>query len=657
MIKMSKQFKVKNLILLSSIFAVLTGCSVYPEKFSQSQISERANENLNLLIEQSPPIISKIDLSDAIARAIKHNREHRLKALESVLSQGQLDINNFDMLPSLVAKAGYSERSNYAASASTTFVDDKPQPLPSPPSYSVSQDKVSSTQNIGFTWDILDFGLSYIRAKQQADRYLIAKERERKVVHNIVQDVRKSYFRAVSADKLLQKIEPLMKEASSALADAEKIEQVRAQSPMEALSYQRNLLEVLRTLQALRQDLLTAKTDLSRLMGVKPGQSFKLASFDEIEYKDMSIPFDLEFMEKAAIEKRPELIEAQYRERITLEETKAAMTRLLPGISLSAGAYYDDNAYLLNNDWQGIGAQVSWNLLNIFNVSNVDKVNELNKTLVKEQAIASSMAVISQVHISNIRFYESKKNFKIADQYYEVSKRIGEQAEIANQMQNMGELSLIREKMNELLAELRRDVAYSDMQNSFGEIFTSIGLDLIDSGYKDKNLNTLSKEIDTKIQGWKQGSFTFDGSLADEMSKSKARIAQKNKPIVKPLPTEEATAQNQVEVLAEPKDELGIANINFDLDSRQVTETEELDQYLKKAIELGYKKVVITPYASKDTDKVNLPESYNRRLVMRRGMAVKRHIESLGLPLYIDMNILEGDAIYKGRVAEIKAEK
>ncbi|MDX1352591.1 MAG: hypothetical protein R3254_06235, partial [Thiomicrorhabdus sp.] len=127
---MSKQLKVKNLILLSSIFAVLTGCSVYPEKFSQSQISEKANENLNILIKQSPPIISKIDLSDAIARAIKHNREHRLKVLESVLSQGQLDINNFDMLPSLVAKAGYSERNNYAASASTTFVDGKPQPLP-----------------------------------------------------------------------------------------------------------------------------------------------------------------------------------------------------------------------------------------------------------------------------------------------------------------------------------------------------------------------------------------------------------------------------------------------------------------------------------------------------------------------------------------------
>ncbi|MDX1353325.1 MAG: TolC family protein, partial [Thiomicrorhabdus sp.] len=512
------------------------------------------------------------------------------------------------------------------------------------------------TQNIGFTWDVLDFGLSYIRAKQQADRYLIAKERERKVVHNIVQDVRKSYFRAVSAEKLLQKIEPLMKEASSALADAEKIEQVRAQSPMEALSYQRNLLEVLRTLQSLRQDLLTAKTDLSRLMGVKPGQAFKLAGFEEFAYKDMSIPFDLEFMEKVAIEQRPELIEAHYRERITLEETKAAMVRLLPGISLNAGAYYDDNAYLLNNDWQGIGAQVSWNLLNVFNVNNVDKVNELNKALVKEQAIASSMAVISQVHISNIRFNESRKNFKIADQYYEVSKRIGEQAVISNQMQNMGELGLIREKMNELLAELRRDVAYSDMQNSFGEIFTSIGLDLIDSGYKNKDLNMLSSEIDSKMQAWKTGSFTFEGSLAGEMAESKARVAQKNKPAVNKASIEETAVQNQTE-LAEPEDEMGLSVINFDLDSMQVTETEELESYLKKAVELGYKKVVITPYASKDTDKVNLPESYNRRLVMRRGMAVKRYIESLGVPLFVDMNILEGDAIYKERIAEIKAEK
>ena len=70
------------------------------------------------------------------------------------------------MLPSLTASAGYSERNNYATSG-TSFVNGEPQPLGTNPSYSISQDKERVTSDIGFSWNILDFGLSYVRAQQQ----------------------------------------------------------------------------------------------------------------------------------------------------------------------------------------------------------------------------------------------------------------------------------------------------------------------------------------------------------------------------------------------------------------------------------------------------------------------------------------------------------
>ena len=52
--------------------------------------------------------------------------------------------------------------------------------------------------------DALDFGLSYIKAGQNADRYLISEENEIKAAHNIVREVIRSYWNSMSADKMLK---------------------------------------------------------------------------------------------------------------------------------------------------------------------------------------------------------------------------------------------------------------------------------------------------------------------------------------------------------------------------------------------------------------------------------------------------------------------
>ena len=85
----------------------------------------------------------------------------------------------------------------------------------------------------------LDFGLSYIRAGQSADRYLIAKEIE-KSANNIAKDVIKAYWNALSAQKLIKKYDPLIVKVDEALNDSRKIEEMLLQKPMDALLYQKN---------------------------------------------------------------------------------------------------------------------------------------------------------------------------------------------------------------------------------------------------------------------------------------------------------------------------------------------------------------------------------------------------------------------------------
>jgi len=126
------------------------------------------------------------------------------------------------------------------------------------------------TTDIGFSWNILDFGLSYVRAQQQADKFLIAKEKEKKVEHNLTQDIRRAYYQAVSAQDLLKRIQPMMVEVKQALNDSKQIQDQRVgKSPMEALSYQRELLDILRSLHTLESGLISAKTRISRINGIK----------------------------------------------------------------------------------------------------------------------------------------------------------------------------------------------------------------------------------------------------------------------------------------------------------------------------------------------------------------------------------------------------
>lgn len=503
----------KVVIALGAVFAI-SGCAVQPVMLNPEELREAVRSDVDRLTQQRDEITGAISLDEAIARAVRNNRDRKLKVLESALAHQQIELARHDLLPSLTAAAGYSERNNYAASASVRFADGEPEPLPADPTYSVSQDKQRSTYDVAFTWNVLDFGLSYVRAQQQADRFLIGKERERKVVHNISQEVRAAYWRAVSAERLLRKISPLIARAESALQDSRKVEAQQLRSPLEALQYQRELLDILRSLQSLRQDLMNARTELAGLMGLRPGTPFELADVRSPSFAVPDIDIKVEQMEEVALQQRPELLEAHYQKRISAAETRTALLRLLPSLNLTAGSYYDSSDYLLNQDWVSAGAQVSWNLLNVFRIGAEQRVAETRDAWVEEQRLASSMAVLTQVHIARIRYEQSLKSFELAGLYNEVALRIDEQTRTGAQLERVSELALIRESLNALLAELRRDVAYADLQNSFGRVFMSMGLDLVPENYTEGSLPALTQDIAQRFAKWQKGDLSVPALAA-----------------------------------------------------------------------------------------------------------------------------------------------
>jgi outer membrane protein TolC len=487
----------KTMILLSLL--VFSACARVPEPLDKDVVSNELRSDLSQLGSVAAPIDEPLRLYQAIARAILYNREYKLAAMEAALSQRQYDLAKTNILPALTLSAGYSGRDNYAASASTTFTNNQPDPLPSSPSYSVSQDKNQSSSSAAFTWNILDFGLSYVRAGQSADRRMIAIERQRKVVHNIVREVTSSYWRAIAADNLLDELGPLLRRVEDALADSRRIEKRRLTPPLEALIYQKELLEIRRTLHTQQRSLMTAKLELSQLMGFLPGQQFTLA---KVEYIIPEIAMTISLMENTAIMSRPELMETRYQKRISQSEVRAALLSMMPNLSLTASANSNDSDYQKHNDYVEMGAQVSYNLMSAFSGPKNRKVAKAGVDVAEERRLAMAMAVVSQVHIANMNFVQSRQDYRVAEEYLDVSRRLTKQTRDAQKVAKFGELEVIRQEASLLLANLRRDIAFAELQNSFSTVYASVGLDVVPGQLEDMSIAGLSNAITRSLKKW-----------------------------------------------------------------------------------------------------------------------------------------------------------
>ena len=484
-----------KIIILLALF-LFTACVRSPQPISLFETEEKALKDISNIEEIKKDNKAweenlEIDLYTAIALAIKNNKELKVKLLENALANRQIDKIKFEMLPSLAANAGYSSSDDYRATTSAN-VSTKDIAGVIGSDYSTSGNRDITNQDIGFTWNALDFGLSYIKAGQSNNRYLISDEAEKKASHNIVREVIRTYWNSLSAEKLIKKYDPLLIEVDAALNDSQKIEELLLTKPMDALLYQKELLDIQRALQTQKQSFIDAKIQLGTLMGLLPNQKFKIVDTNEpLTILDMT----LNGMEEHALIHRPELIENHYEERISVQQAKAGIVSLLPGLNFNAAWTSSSNDYLMNRTNFEYGSTLGANLLNVFSYPKIKEINETNLQIIKEQRLALSMAVLSQVHLSNIDYQMALEEYATADRYYDVSKKITDQVKNAQKIARFGNLELIRERASLLVAELRFDIAYTKLQHAIGQIYTSVGLDVTEDNVKELGVKQYAEII------------------------------------------------------------------------------------------------------------------------------------------------------------------
>ncbi len=461
----------RNTLWLGATALLLTGCVSAPVPMSDTQTEAHAQSLVQTLADGQEPVTGTIDLYEAMARALKYNLDHRVSMMEADLARRDYDLSRHDRLPQLVANAGYYSRNNENGSSSRSLLSGRQSLEPS-----TSTEKDLLDADLTASWNILDFGLSYVRAQQLGNEALVVEERRRKAIIDIMEDVHRAYWRAASAQRLNARLAALETEVRSAFDSSRALYSVRRTAPMPALSYQRELNDITAQAQKMQRELSLAKLELAGLMNLKPSENFTL-SVPSHKSAPRRLALSAGEMVDTAMRNRPEVRESAYLIEIGEQEMKKAVLETLPGLQLYAGANTNSNDFLFNNDWNGIGAKAGWNVMKLFSLPD-RKARAASQTLLEqEKALATAMAVMTQVNVARARYTFLRAEYDTASQGAMVQSDIMSQVQAQRQTSAISEQTLVREKMNSIISEARRDSLHADLQEASAKIYTAMGYD------------------------------------------------------------------------------------------------------------------------------------------------------------------------------------
>lgn len=477
-------------LLLMVATTALTGCVIKPNPIKTEAHVDRARSDVENLYNNITPIEKPLELSEAIARGLLYNYDYKMGLMEEVLQGKQLTLANFNLLPRLAANAGYNHRSTVRATRSINY-ETELQSLP----HSYSEERHSQTADIGFSWNLLDFGLGYYQAKQQSDRVLAAVEKRRRVMNNMVKEIQTSYWKALTAQRLLPEVEGIIVDIERSLDKSRKIESEKLQAPESTLEYRRDLLQLMTQLKQLKSDLSISKAQLGSLVNIKPGTPFRLAEPKSSMYKLPNIQKDINKLQDYSLVFRPELREETYQERIDRQNVKKEIIRIFPGVSILGSENFDANRFLKFQSWTEVGTRATWNLINVLQAPTAIKNAKTQIEIDEMRRLALTAAVLAQVTISYGEYQQAIEAYKTASELSTIEKKMLKIASDKTSANAGNELDTIRNKAQAISADLAKDNALANAKGALANLITSVGIDVIPADVQEDDLSDMTSIV------------------------------------------------------------------------------------------------------------------------------------------------------------------
>ncbi|HAT50632.1 MAG: TolC family protein [Nitrospirae bacterium] len=457
---------------LGLLLLLVGGCSVQPAPLQPVEVGNRVLHDFEQMVAEEPLALQPITLDMAMDMALQHNLERRVKMVEEALAHGQYQLALQQLLPSMRGSVRRHERSREGASISESVGSGMQTS-----DYTTSLERAYTAGDATLVWNVLDFGVSYIRSQQQADDGLIAQERHRKVMQDLLRDVRFTYWQAVGAEMMLPEVDQHLQAARKALEKSRKLEEERLQSSDEAMNFQEELLRQIQLLMELQKELLQSKTRLAALINLRPGTPYTL---DVTGWDRLVIPevlFSPGQLEALAMVSRPELREEDYQERISAMETRVALLKILPGFETTISGRYDDNRYLQHSNWGEVAYGLSASLNDLFAAPARIETAQIRQQLAVARRLAMAMTVLTQVNLALQDFQQARNDYTLANELWSLKKRQTLREVAVQSARGGSSMVLERRQVEYLVAAIQRDRAYAAVQNAYGMILNSVGLE------------------------------------------------------------------------------------------------------------------------------------------------------------------------------------
>ncbi|OSQ45936.1 hypothetical protein THS27_02670 [Thalassospira sp. MCCC 1A01428] len=480
-------------------FLFLSGCAVKMEPISDADLAAAAQSDMALIKSSVPEINGPLTLPDAIARALKYNLANRVKIMESALATKNFDLAKLDMMPLFKADGGYSARTNKNATNSRDYATDVESP-----SYSYSDDAQHWDGNLRFSFNVLDFGISYLQAKQEADRAVIALHARTKSMARLIQEVRTSFWRVVLLERVAPEVDDLLVRADQSMKDLETARTEGLRPPLAVLEDKRALIEIIQQLETMQQSIGAARIDLASLINAPAKTDLQLKVGSDFPPLPRKQP-DFDKLELYALVHSSDYTDEIYNLRIAQNESRKAIARLFPSLEGFGSLNADTNHFLANRSWYEAGARVSWNLFNVLRIGDVNETNDARRNMTVARRMAANMAVITTVHVSWQEYADANARLDQAKRIDEIDKEISKLTDESVATDAVTGMERIRSEIRSLRSAVARVLAYSDAQDAYGRFLFSLGLVPDVTSSLNAPEEVLAEKIKESLDKWEGG--------------------------------------------------------------------------------------------------------------------------------------------------------
>ncbi|MEM1282235.1 MAG: TolC family protein [Chlamydiota bacterium] len=461
-------------ITIGAVVAVLSSCmSPYPPNYehcrnvnADSDLTRiRNNVELNQTVSYS--------LNDVIDISLRHNLDVRLQRLEETVQCKETWAEALRMLPAIEANGDLSYRNENTAYTSEVIGNTTPILISRTNAPTISSEQTTRRFDIAAIFNILDFGLTYYKTRQEANKGLMLRQRHLRARQNLILDIYKAYYRTIVAKRAVDKSQKLISLLSAREETIEKQISQQVIPELEGLLNKDRLVEMKIRLLAYENEHRSAMTELLGLMGA--------GSHCHIELEDpglASIDVQKEYicdLENQALRYRPELMSQDIQICIDADEVRRSMLRMFPDIAPYYGYYHDGNKFLVFNNWLGVGIRASYDLLSLPSKCKELSKNKYQKMLNRHVRLSMSMGVITQVNLAYINVEESVAQYELANELMDVKSRLWKLAESNRLSGQVSDAYVLDTQIEALFAEVNAHKAYGNVQIALEQLANAIG--------------------------------------------------------------------------------------------------------------------------------------------------------------------------------------